>query len=950
VDKVGRILGVIIAIGLLLTSSILFIPPLATAADDGEGEPEESALLKAGGIETQADPMEEFKPEEDTNGDPGRLSFRQAHITLEDLSEIRSAQPASEEVNLPAKVRVPLTTGWQTIMTEDFEETWPRDLWSIYVGDADAYWGKDDYNPYTGSYSAFCAKEGTEGVDPPGYYPLNMDSWMDYGPFSLADATDAELNFHYWLESDVDYDWFWYLASTDGYNFYGDGWSGSSNGWAADSLDLTDVYGLGNLCGQSQVWITFVFQSDDYQNDEGVFVDDVVLQKYTSAQFDLAADEVYLSTTPGDVNKEYVVDTPSVGQEVYLHFKWDCLGSGTTPQFHIDLNLDGEPFCSVDRTANGGTSYTTWCDSPWTATSGAHTLTGVLDVNSDVSESNETNNQANKYWGGEAAWTFMVYLDGDNDLEDVYMINFNLMELAANNADVNIIVQFDRFSGDWTTTRRYKVKYDTNMVNFASYTEGTDYWDLGELNMADPATLSAFVVWAEADYPADHYCLALVNHGGGWKPTGVGQTLPTGIVPTGIVWDDTSGDYMSTADLDNALSSAISGGAVKLDVLFLDACLMQMVEVGYEVKDYSQYLVASEYYGWAPGPYDDYISSITSTTTAHDLATTIVNEYHNGLTGLMYAHTMSAVDLSQYVTAPSLASAVDDFAQALTTGLSSYRAEIESSRSACQKFDIDSYIDLYDFASLIYGSIADTTIQTAAQAVMDAVSNTVIAEAHDNGFSTEEYPLDNAHGISIYFPASEDDSHYSDYNNDNLGFVADEGWDEFLAAFYSVSEATVDISVVLQGAARPDEGWVVPITIKFFSPGANVMTDTPIEQFDLTTTKSGSTATCQCAVPPGSYDITAVSEHTIVNVKTNVAISAPSTAVDMGTLVEGNANDDIQINITDFSILASSFGTTSVDPGYDARADFDRNGFINISDFSLLAMNFTKMSPIDISG
>jgi hypothetical protein len=128
------------------------------------------------------------------------------------------------------------------------------------------------------------------------------------------------------------------------------------------------------------------------------------------------------------------------------------------------------------------------------------------------------------------------------------------------------------------------------------------------------------------------------------------------------------------------------------------------------------------------------------------------------------------------------------------------------------------------------------------------------------------------------------------------------------------------------------------------------MTDTPIEQFDLTTTKSDGTAVCQCTVDAGSYDITAVSEHTLMNVKREVVISAPSTAVDMGTLLEGNANDDIIVNISDFGILAVSYMKMEGEPGYDARADFDRNGIINIADFGLLAVNYMKMSPIDISG
>ena len=161
--------------------------------------------------------------------------------------------------------------------------------------------------------------------------------------------------------------------------------------------------------------------------------------------------------------------------------------------------------------------------------------------------------------------------------------------------------------------------------------------------------------------------------------------------------------------------------------------------------------------------------------------------------------------------------------------------------------------------------------------------------------------------------------------------------------------AMVDISVVLQGGSRPEVGWEVPITIKFFNPGADVITDTPLEQFDLTTTKSDGTAVCQCTVAPGTYDVTILSEHTLINVKRNVVISTPSTAVDMGILLEGNANDDGIINISDFGILAVAYMCTEGEPCYDARADFDCNGIVNISDFGLLAVNYMEMSPIDIS-
>jgi hypothetical protein len=96
------------------------------------------------------------------------------------------------------------------------------------------------------------------------------------------------------------------------------------------------------------------------------------------------------------------------------------------------------------------------------------------------------------------------------------------------------------------------------------------------------------------------------------------------------------------------------------------------------------------------------------------------------------------------------------------------------------------------------------------------------------------------------------------------------------------------------------------------------------------------------------YDITVVSPHTLFNVKRNVAISGNNTSVNVGTLLEGNANNDEKVNIQDFGILASTYGKLSGDAGFDARADFDRNDKINITDFGLLAANYGKYNPIEV--
>jgi hypothetical protein len=159
----------------------------------------------------------------------------------------------------------------------------------------------------------------------------------------------------------------------------------------------------------------------------------------------------------------------------------------------------------------------------------------------------------------------------------------------------------------------------------------------------------------------------------------------------------------------------------------------------------------------------------------------------------------------------------------------------------------------------------------------------------------------------------------------------------------------VDIAVVLQGGSRPESGWVVPLTVKFFNPGSDVMNGTPVFFFDLTTSKSSGYAMAICTgVAPGNYDITAISEHTLLNVKRNVTLTTGSNVVNIGTLLEGNANNNDRVNILDFGILATSYGKSKGTPGYNAMADFDRNDIVNIFDFGLLATNYLKMAPIEV--
>lgn len=204
----------------------------------------------------------------------------------------RHGQPAP--TNTPTRAPTPTATptppagGWVTIASENFEGAFPRSGWQVsdeMPGFGEYTWAKRTCRPSGGSASGWAVGGGANGSALPcgAAYPNGASSWLVYGPFSLADATDAELRFRYWLNSEPDWDVLFWGASVDGKNFYGMAdETGNSGGWQTEAFDLTNVYILGDLRGEAQVWIGFAFESDISETvAEGAYVDDIVLRKMT---------------------------------------------------------------------------------------------------------------------------------------------------------------------------------------------------------------------------------------------------------------------------------------------------------------------------------------------------------------------------------------------------------------------------------------------------------------------------------------------------------------------------------------------------------------------------------------------------------------------------------------------------------------------------------------------
>jgi M6 family metalloprotease-like protein len=202
------------------------------------------------------------------------------------LPVIISNYPPAPPTATPTRTATPGSGGLVTIMTENFEGSFPTG-WDLMAGNdaAGEYtWGKRSCRAFGGSYSGWGVGGGADGASLPcgSDYPDAVDSFMSYGPFSLAGATAAHMSGQLWINSEEDWDKFCAYASIDGNNFYGLCASGNSNGWFNWSLDLSDVYEIGDLTGEAEVWVALRFYSDWYTSAaEGAYVDDIALLKCT---------------------------------------------------------------------------------------------------------------------------------------------------------------------------------------------------------------------------------------------------------------------------------------------------------------------------------------------------------------------------------------------------------------------------------------------------------------------------------------------------------------------------------------------------------------------------------------------------------------------------------------------------------------------------------------------
>jgi len=388
-------------------------------------------------------------------------------------------------------------------------------------------------------------------------------------------------------------------------------------------------------------------------------------------------------------------------------------------------------------------------------------------------------------------WTIMVFMNGKNNLADYTAKDMNEMEQLGSSAKINIVVEvgktaytppsdyddwdypdvnpwggvypgwnphppplmsqskIDDPSVAWTGVRRYYVQKDNDVNKLGSLL----IEELPKTDMGDWNKLAEFALWAKAKYPAKKYMLIVWNHGDGWK-----TKLTKSVMVRGISNDDETGHSISTVELGQALAKM--GG---VDIYASDACLMQMMEVVYELKNYAPVIVGSEETepgdGW---DYTAFLSRVTSgSLTPEAMAKAAVEGYSSSYSAKRKSVTLSALRTRNM---GELRNLLDQW---VTLAMSQEKTALMAALNEATNFEGADSRDLLHFLNLAGTRLP--ALQPKGAEIAALVSGMMIKN------SPVGIPYKNAGGLAAYMPTYSFSPKYS-----NLALSKEGKWDEFM--------------------------------------------------------------------------------------------------------------------------------------------------------------------------
>jgi hypothetical protein len=358
--------------------------------------------------------------------------------------------------------------------------------------------------------------------------------------------------------------------------------------------------------------------------------------------------------------------------------------------------------------------------------------------------------------GGEAVtaatWTYAIYMDGDNSLENYWAgASLPLLEAVPASASVNIVAFVDLGSTSGMSVQKISGATVTTVLTAA------------EMNMGNPATLTWCINQAAALFPSTYLVMSMWDHGYGWNY---------------VCLDDTSGDSLSMQEL----QAGIANAAKRIDILAFDCCNMGNIEVAYQVSltNLVSYMVASE--ESVPGngfPYDKMLNKLVANPAMlpRDFSMAMVDgwgEYYKTQTWATTVN-LAAIDVVQLKATISTFSTWSADMKSLLPG---YKTPYATAlKNTYNMWGTHYFTDLYDYGLHLKTTkgVNDAKLKADTTTMQNAVLGYCI-KVWDGKKMTD------CKGISLYWgTGNEWSSHSAAYMQ--LAFAVDTGWGAFLTAY-----------------------------------------------------------------------------------------------------------------------------------------------------------------------
>lgn len=364
-----------------------------------------------------------------------------------------------------------------------------------------------------------------------------------------------------------------------------------------------------------------------------------------------------------------------------------------------------------------------------------------------------------------------MYMDGDNDLSD--SIYENLLEIEAGlysqkklNPDTNvkIVCLYDgiddaRFYEKKNRNRAYKnvegtfifeLGYNKPLSFYATSANPRDGLSLlandtknltskasflsasynpakgsAEANMADYNVLKEFVNWASQRYQADNVVLMISDHG-----SGVYSNISKALC---VDYTSSSDREIETNELSKAFADCKIGdlhtnGKSSFDVLIFDACFESCLEEIYQIRKYTDYVVASPQQvpgdGFPYGFREDAVNKFTQAAA------------HNGVVTDTVSVNSDTYNLISMFSNLSKSTSAESFGREVVRCYANYYADKYRGNT---DFNLD-FNGAEFFASTAVSLIKTSSLESLA-GKMDALAKYVLqtAPAYQNRFYTADY-------------------------------------------------------------------------------------------------------------------------------------------------------------------------------------------------------------------